>query len=145
MLDKRNNKGYNHQINIAELDAGTQCLASNFRYGNFYIDSFIRGADALDSSFGKTFVWLDDESSHIIGFYNIAAGSVDFFDAGIHYKAGGAVHINEFAIDERYQGRRITKDLDIKMSDLLLAECIERCENLQAHEVGLMFITLTRQ
>lgn len=40
MLDKRNNKGYNHQINIAELDAGTQCLASNFRCGNFYIDSF---------------------------------------------------------------------------------------------------------
>ena len=133
---------YSSKLNILRLDASKQKLASNFSCGNTYIDSFLKSPQALDYGFGKTYIWLDESNSHIIGFYNISVGCIDQCDDGCRYKIGGSLHINEFALDTRYQGKCVSERLDIRLSDLLLQDCRDRANYLRGHHVGFSFITL---
>lgn len=135
---------YESVLNIKPLDASIQKLASSFECGNMSIDSFLKNPDALDDTFGKTYVWLEDDDQRIIGFYNIGTGSIDLYDENedIRYKAGGSIHINEFAIDQKYQGVKMKDSENMNMSDYLLAECIERIKHFRSSCVGFTFITL---
>ena len=131
---------FESKLDTKLLDASLQKLASDFHCGNQYIDLFLRGAQALDDSFGKTYVWLNESGDEIIGFYNISAGSVDYLEDGYRYKMGGAIHINEFAIKQKYQGVSVTEFANI--SDLLLDDCLARIENIRNNHIGCSFVTL---
>ncbi len=53
-----------------------QELTKNFSSGNRYLDAFIADPQsALDTSYGKTYIFLFEDSHEIIGYYNITAGS----------------------------------------------------------------------
>lgn len=125
---------------IRRLDADLQRLASNFSCGNFHIDRFIKSPLALDSKYGKTYVWVTNDNKGIIGFYNIEAGSVDQLVDGERSKMGGAIHINDFALDSRYQKIKIGEHSYI--SDLLLKDCIDRIRFIRDQFLGCTFITL---
>lgn len=134
---------YISTLNIHKLDASLQKLASSFKCGNDFIDSFLKSSVALDKGFGVTYVWLDDENSSIIGFYNITSGSIEQADqSGNGYKMGGAIHLNEFAIHQNFRGKTIPDDDSLRMSDLLLHDCIARVQYLRDNLVGFSFITL---
>ena len=90
---------YESKLKIVPLDASNQMLAFNFRCVNAVIDSFLKGAQALDPGIGKTFLWLNDKNDRILGFYNIGTGCINYFDGDFMYKMGGSVHINDFALD----------------------------------------------
>ena len=57
-----------------------------------------RDFDALNSSIGKTYVYLTEANDCILGYYNISAGSVDQLENGFRVKSGGAIHIGYFAL-----------------------------------------------
>ncbi len=130
---------YRSKINIKELDADLQKLASIFCCGNISIDGFLKSELALDKSAGTTYVWLVNGDSEIIGFYNFTTGSLDINDSGQRVKAGGAIHLNEFAISEKYQKKSVD---DNYFSDLLLDDFVSRATFIKDHYVGFTFITL---
>lgn len=134
--------GFKSDINIAQLDARIQKLASNFNCENSAIDSFLRSSLALDDGFGKTYVWLEDDGQKIIGFYNIGTGSLDWRDGDSRYKMGGSIHINEFALDKNYKKVQIEEGEHPNMSDALLDDCIQRILYLREFHVGFAFVTL---
>lgn len=45
-----------------------------------------------------------DDNKIIVGYYNLDLGYIEKNDSGIIRKAGGAVHINCFALDEKDHG-----------------------------------------
>ena len=112
-------------------------IANEFDCGNDYITGFLHKSDALNSSYGKTYVWITEGQNEIIGYYNIEMSYVEDED-GI--KQGGAAHINYFAIDKKWQGKTI--DNDLKFSDLLLNDCINRIDFIRENMIGCSFITL---
>lgn len=133
---------YSPKISIAHYDADLCKLASSFHCGNTHIDSFLRGADSLSPEVGHTYVWLNEDKTTIIGFYNITTGYIEQESDGRRYKIGGAIHINDFALDEKYQGMTMGDGSDIHMSDLLMLECLERIEYIRQKHVGFTFVTL---
>lgn len=134
---------YTSNIRVIALDASIQKLASAFCCGNPHIDNFLRSGQALDVGFGKTFVWLTEgEKAEIIGYYNIAAGSINQIDGERVSKMGGAIHINEFAIHEKFRGKFIDERLKLKYSDILLGDCIQRIQHLRSQSIGVSFVTL---
>ncbi len=56
-------------------------------------------------------------------------------------KVGGSIHINEFALENKYRGRKI-EGTDYRLSDYLMNDCIDRIHSLRK-EVGFSFITLS--
>jgi len=131
--------------NVKPYDAGFKELASIFHSAHPYLDSFLKEDRALDPSFGKTYVWLTEENSAIIGYYNITTGYIEQDNWGILERMGGAIHINCFSLDERYRGILVGNRDDgapIRLSDLLLQECIHRIESIREKYVGFAFITL---
>ena len=92
------------KLNVFMFDASLQKLASNFYSGNTYLDRFLRENISLDEDFGKTYVFLTDAQDTIIGYYNIGVGDIEQENFGVSQKIGGAVHINCFALDEKYHG-----------------------------------------
>lgn len=120
-------------------------LASGFKCGNPHIDEFIKSPISLDDSYGKTFVYLSDNNDCIIGFYNLGTGYIEEIKDRYRYKIGGAVHINEFALDSRFHSIFIRYDENgqkINLSDVLLNECIHRIRNIRSEHLGYSFITL---
>ena len=88
---------------------------------------------------------LSDDEKILIGYYNITVGSLDIIDSGIHRKIGGCVHINCFALDNRFHKQvEIIGENEEKIytSDLLLDDCLQRVEQLRREYVGIAFVTL---
>ena len=129
-------------LGVKVLDADLQKLASNFSCGNSSIDSFIKSPQAIDNGIGTTYVWLGENDSEIIGFYNITTGGVDQYDEYGNFKIGGAVHINEFAMHIEYQKVVVDQEARTYLSDLLLADCLERIKFIRQEFLGFSFITL---
>jgi hypothetical protein len=42
-------------------------LTKSFQSGNAFLDQFLKSDDALNSSIGKTFVWINEKRDQIIG------------------------------------------------------------------------------
>jgi hypothetical protein len=88
---------------------------------------------------------LDKEKTTIIGYYNIGLGYIEQIYNEIKQKLGGSVHINCFALDERYHGllQGLTDDgTRINLSDILLYKCLETIYTLREKYIGFTFITL---
>lgn len=133
-----------NKLNVVPYDAGLQKLASCFTSGNDYLDRFLRSADAIQNSFGRTYVLLTDDDSMIVGYYNIGVGYIEQIFDGVRRKLGGSAHINCFALDERYHGilQAMTPEgVKVNLSDVLLDDCIKRIYEIR-EEIGFTFITL---
>ena len=132
--------------NVVPYDASLVKLASAFRSNHPYLDSFLNDGLALNPSYGKTYVWLTQERSAIIGYYNITTGYVEQDNCSIPERMGGSIHvINCFAPDEKFHGITVGRRSDgqpIRLSDMLLQECIHRIEQIRENNVGFAFITL---
>ena len=133
-------EGFVSSLDVLPLDVNLHKLAPSFHCGNVYIDRFLRESTALDDGFGKTYVWVNENKSCILGFYNISVGCIDEIENSTRYRLGGSVHINEFAIDERYRGLYLADN--IRYSDALLQDCIARAKYIRDNYVGFSFITL---
>ncbi len=127
-MDKLNTVAYNENLQLK--------YAKNFDCGNDALSSFLRNHDSLDDSFGKTFVMLRNDDS-LIGYYNISTGHIE--DDGI--RLGGAIYINCLAVGKEFQRFKI-KD-KVYLSDILLADCINRISELRNNSVGFAFVTLS--
>lgn len=125
--------------------AEMQTMAQAFHSGNDYLDYFLRTPEAVNCEFGKTYVLLSVEGSDIIGYYNIGVGSLEQYTEYGRRKLGGAVHINCFALDERYhhvlQGQA-EDGKNVYLSDVLLDECLQRIRRIRENQVGFSFVTL---
>lgn len=62
--------------NIVPYNASLQKLASSFDCGNAYLNKFLCSSDSLNSSIGKTYVFLTEDMDAIIGYYNITTGCI---------------------------------------------------------------------
>lgn len=96
----------------------------------------MKNHDALDDMFGKTYVMISDNK--IIGYYNISTGCIEDF-SGI--RTGGSVYINCLAVDRNYQKKKIKSTA--YYSDILLADCLNRIENIRENALGFSFVTLS--
>lgn len=70
------------ELNVVLYDASLQKLASSFQSGNVYLDRFIKGNESLNDAFGKTYVYLSDDKSKIIGYYNLGVGYIEQLENG---------------------------------------------------------------
>lgn len=137
-----------NKLNVIKYSAVFQKLALSFHSGNDYLDHFLHDSISLDDSFGKTYIFLSNDNSKIIGYYNLGLGYIEQENSYFDYntKIGGAVHINCFALDEKYHGtvQQILSDgIQINLSDILLNDCLEKIEELRKKYVGFSFITLS--
>lgn len=131
-------------------DASHTALASAFQSGNNVIDQFLRDESrAFDTSYGKTYVWLTDDRTAIIGYYNIGVGYIEQRTDSKYQKIGGSAHINYFALDRRFHRRLIHSadasvedDRNVYLADQLLHDCIARIEDIRKKHIGFSFITL---
>ena len=133
-------------MNQKQYNREYQRLASDFHSGNDYLDYFLRNEISLDDNYGKTYVMLDDKEQKIIGYYNLGLGSVEMDEAGEKRKIGGAIHINELALDRKYHKMRyavMQNGEQVNVSDVLLNYCLEKVEEVRRGHVGFSFVTLS--
>ena len=117
-----------------------QEYAQNFKSGNDHIDLFLKGSLSLDKSFGKTYIWFEEEK--IIGYYNIGVGRDNEYP---NYKIGGAIHLNYFAVSEKYRHymqATLPNGSILKASDWLMLDLKKRVNDIRDNHVGFSFITL---
>ena len=107
-----------------------------FDGGNPALTAFLKSHDAFDDMFGKTYVMMSENK--IIGYYNISTGCIEDY-SGI--RTGGSIYINCLAVDKNYQKKKI-KSTDY-YSDILLADCLNRIENIRENALGFAFVTLS--
>lgn len=119
-------------------------LADTFYSGNNFLDQFIKSTDALDDGIGKTFVWINDERTEIIGYYNMGVGYIDMYNGDEKYKVGGSIHLNFFALDQKYRGIISSHDHGqvLKISDFLLSDFMNKVFYLRNNYIGFSFVTL---
>ncbi|MDE6780884.1 MAG: N-acetyltransferase [Ruminococcus sp.] len=111
---------------------------TDFDCGNPALSAFLSSSQALDNSFGKTYVMLSGEK--IIGYYNISTGHIEISASPEAIRAGGTVYVNCLAVDKQYQKIKYTETEYI--SDILLADCIKRVLYLREYYIGFSFISL---
>lgn len=120
-------------------------VVHKFTCGNVVLDKFIHDDIlSLDNKIGITYLFLSEDGFEIIGYYNLSAGTLDYVDNGIRIKQCGTVHINYFAITQKYQGIVVknNNEVNIKYSDILLDDCIRRIEEIN-EILGFGCITLS--
>ena len=120
-------------------------LADSFSSGNVFLDQFIKSEDAFNASLGKTYVWIDESRTHIIGYYNIGVGYIDMRSGDDKYKIGGSIHLNFFALSEQYRGVVVgatPEDASIKVSDRLFGDFMSKVYELREKYLGFAFVTL---
>lgn len=124
------------------LNDSNVSLVNSFCSGNFYIDNNLKGYKCRDLNYGKTVLFLSEDRSCIFGFFNITTGYVAREDNGKFVKCGGSIHINDFAIDQKYQNLVLNENPRIKFSDMLFRDCIDHIKEIRRQTVGITFITL---
>lgn len=132
-------------LNVKPYDVSLQKLASSFCSGNSYLDQFLKSAHSLDPSYGKTYVLLSDHDELIIGYYNLGMGYIEECIDHVRVKMGGAVHINAFAMDTRYQDllqEKLPDGSKMYLADFLLLDCLDRIEQIRENSIGCAFVTL---
>lgn len=120
-------------------------MAKNFSSGNRFLDNFLKSGDALNDNIGKTFVWVNEDRTEIIGYYNIGVGYIDMYVGEDKYKIGGSIHLNFFALNEKYRGIVVNKNADgtvRKFSDRLFADFMYKVYELREKYIGFSFVTL---
>ena len=133
------------KINTELLTQDNLDLVKSFSSGNGFLDNFLRSADALNDNIGKTFVWVNEKRTGIIGYYNMGVGYIDTYEGDDKYKVGGSIHLNFFALDSAYRGIVVAVRPDgtkIKVSDQLFADFMKKVYKLREESIGFAFITL---
>lgn len=133
------------KVNTEIFTAAARELSGFFVSGNSFLDEFIKSLDAFNDSIGKTFVWINEKRTEIIGYYNIGVGYIDMYNGEDKYKIGGAVHLNFFALNEKYRGIVIGKrndGSDIRISDQLFHDFMQKVFALREKYIGFSFVTL---
>ena len=133
------------KTNVVEYTENLALLVKDFVSGNDFLDNFLKSDEALNKGLGKTYVWLNEERTSIIGYYNIGVGYIDMFAGDDKYKVGGSIHLNFFAINMQYRGAGVEIAPDgtiIKFSDLLFSDFISRVYEIRDKYVGFSFVTL---
>lgn len=135
----------NNSLNVIPYIPDLLPLSEKFNSGHTFINQFLQNSDqSLDTNFGKTYVLLSRNSHRIIGYYNLGVGAINYLDGTLNLRMGGAITINYFALDKKYQKHTILKNKDstIYLSDMLLDDCIKRIRYIATNYVGATFITL---
>lgn len=130
---------------IKAMLPGFQPLTKGFNSGNEYLDNFLKSSAAFDSALGKTYVFLSEDGSDLIGYYNLGTGSLEENSGIGKVKYGGAIHINGFAVDIKYQNVVFNETADgekVYLSDIMLFDCLDRVEYIRENHVGAAFVTL---
>src|SRR5699024_9715836 len=93
----------------------------------------------------KTYVLVFEDRKTILEYYNLGVGYIEQFVDGTVRKIGGSIHINCFALDETYQGLQIwsPNGEQIKLSDVLLTDCMQRIADIRQNYLGFTFVTLS--
>lgn len=55
-------------MNIKLIDGKYQSLCAEFNSGNYYLDNFLKSNFAYDSALGKTYLFLTDDETDVIGY-----------------------------------------------------------------------------
>lgn len=135
----------NNLFQVKIFNNDFQKLATNFHCGNAYLDYFLRSPNALDSAFGKTYIMFYEGNEEIIGFYNIGVGYLEQQNGSSIDKIGGSIHLNCFALDQKYQKVFYSyqdNGSKLYLSDFLLNDCFTRVYYLREKYIGFAFITL---
>lgn len=135
-----------NDLQVRLFDVSLQKLASKFESGNNYMDTFLRGQQALDDSWGKTYIYVPKDHSEIVGYYNIGVGYIEQYQNGVYEKIGGSIHINNFALDKKYRGYELdsfSNDEKIFLSDVLLRHCFRTIQKIRDKYLGFTFVTLS--
>ena len=116
----------------------------SFNCGNLRLSEFFNSSESLDAGVGISYVFLSDDETDLIGYYNITTGMIIDAD-NPQNRIGGSVHINCFALDNRYHG--LLHEVDdkgntIKLSDIFFHQCLKFIELLRTR-IGFTFITLS--
>ncbi len=122
-----------------------QPLTKGFNSGNEYLDNFLKNSVALDPALGKTYVFLSEDESDVIGYYNLGTGSLEENQGTDRIKYGGTIHINAFAIDIKYQNVVFNETVageKFYLSGIMLSDCMKRIEYIRENHVGASFVTL---
>ena len=133
------------RVNTEIFTLESKALAKKFSSGNIFLDEFIKSPDAFNDSIGKTFVWINEKRTEIIGYYNIGVGYIDMYNGDEKYKVGGAIHLNFFALNNKYRGIVIGKRDDgknIRVSDQLFYDFMQKVFALRQKYIGFSFVTL---
>ena len=122
-------------------------LSKSFNCGNTYINDFLCNDEALDSSIGMTYIYLNYNMSQIIAYFNIGTGALIDNTNEYDNRLGGSAHLNYFALDKRYHGIKLNAekelaDFNLKISDLMLVKCISLILKIKKRHIGFSFITL---
>ena len=132
--------------NVIPFCNGYHTLVQTFRCGNEYLDSFIHTTtEAREIDTGKTYLFLSDDGTEVIGYYNITTGAVDCYIDKDRYRSGSSVHINCFAIDSKFQKLICFKTEDGKkyyFSDVLMYDCLKRIDEIRNNTLGFAYVTL---
>lgn len=114
--------------------------SNGFDCGNRFITSFFKDTVSLDFSRSSTYVQLSYDKRDVVGFYSISMSYLEETGNIKNFKIAGAAHIDFFALNGKYHGKR-TED-GLKLSDLLLRDCIKRVEMIRKEHIACAFITL---
>lgn len=133
-----------NNLNVVPLDQTHRHLLGSFHSGNAYLDGFMHRGEAYDVGFGRTYLWLTKSNDTICGYYNLSTGYIEQLDEDRRVRAGGSIHVNGFALDEKWRGHVLVDNGDgdkITLADVLLDECLKRIEKFR-EQIGFSFVTL---
>lgn len=119
---------------------------SAFSCGNLFIDNFLESTDSCNPSVCKTYLLIDEldkEEFNLIGYYSLSTDAVSESSNGILRFNGGAIRISMFAIDKRYQGKRLCfEQKEQTLASFLLIHCLKEIRAIAQNNVGAMYIVL---
>lgn len=139
-------------IEFNEYNEELRLISSSFSCGNWYIDNFLKGSQSLENDICKTFVMIQVSEQQnnlvekeIIGFYSLSADAVFTYpeNSSKILLSGGAIRINMFAIDSKFQGKNISiNGIQRKYASLMLLQCLNHITTIVQSHVGAMYIIL---
>lgn len=139
------------QIAIIDLKREHLAMCSLFNCGNSHINNFISSPDALNPDICHTYLLvgandknaIKENNFNIIGFFSLSTDVVTMLDEGKIFFNGGAIRIKMFAIDSKFQKRRIDiSGQQITLASFLLKICFNIIESISKKYVGATYIVL---
>ena len=132
-----------------ESEENIKLLCSSFSCGNYVIDNFLKSEDCKNPSICVTYLLLKDEDNVIdlIGYFSLSADAVLYneYNSMVPHFNGSAIRIQMFAIDSRFQGKRIqyNESENHTIASFMLSQCISIIENIVIKNIGVTYIILS--
>lgn len=113
-------------------------IIDNFSCGNIIIDNYINSENKNSFFNGVNYILYDD-NKNVIGFFNLIASELIGYSQGIQYPMGGSITIQYFAIDKKYQHKKINNKFSY--GDYLMQKCEDVIRNIY-NKVGFSFVLI---